>query len=91
MRGTARSYLKSLANVDTVKTAEAAPVAPTPELKEVEYVQSRDLPSNEIANQNDVSNGETMVKVESAQEPEDQAENIVQSIEVRKQSIGLRG
>lgn len=82
VRGTARSYLKSLANTDTVKTVETTIIAPIPESKEVASGHSQDLSTNDAADNNDLSNGDTAVKAEFMQEPEDMIENVVQSIEV---------
>lgn len=62
---------------------ETTPVAPAPEFKETIPVQTRDSVTVEPTNGKDVSDGESLVKPESIQEPDDQAEQVVQSIEVR--------
>lgn len=87
VRGTARSYLKALANADTTKTVETTPVAPVPDLKETMSIQTRDSIAVEAVTSKDVSNGENVTKADSVQEPDDQADQVVQSIEVRKLSI----
>lgn len=83
VRGTARSYLKSLANADASKPIETTPAATNGEPKDIPPSQIRDSAAIEADNTKDGSNGDILVKTEPTKEQDDQADQVVQSIEVR--------